>query len=151
MATYIGFSTVGANELKSTNMPISINGGVGGILYPVNTGKKYKIVDVQLVLQDFINALNIRRGEKVGQPGYGTTIWDFAFEPNTQDVQYLLKAEVERVANLDPRMKLDTVQVYTSEHGIMVQIEMSVKPFVTKQTLTVYFDSQSRTATQYES
>jgi len=150
MANYIGFSTIGSNEPKSVNMPIAINGGVGGILRPVIPGKKYRLVDDQLIVQDFINALNIRKGEKVGQPSYGTTIWSFAFEPNTQDVQYQLKAEIERVATLDPRIKLDSLQVYTSEHGILIQVEMSLVPFVSQTTLRIYFDAQLGTATQYQ-
>ena len=90
MPQYIGFSTQGANKPKTTNLPTGVDGGVGGILRPVNTGKKFTLVDQQLVLQDFINALNIHQGQKVGQPEYGTTLWSFVFEPNTQDTQYQL-------------------------------------------------------------
>ena len=55
MPTYIGFSTINANKPRSTNLPAGIAGGVGSMVQPVNPGKKYKLVDQQLVIQDFIN------------------------------------------------------------------------------------------------
>ena len=60
--------------------------------------KSLNLLDEQLVIQDLVNALNIRKGEKVGQPSYGTTLWDFVFEPNTADVQVEIQNEVRRVA-----------------------------------------------------
>jgi hypothetical protein len=87
MAQYLGFSTIDANKPKTTNAPGGIDGGVGSILNPIIPGKKFKLNDQQLVIRDFINALNIRQGEKVGQPSYGTTLWNFVFEPNTRNTQ----------------------------------------------------------------
>ena len=49
MPTYIGFSTINANKPRSTNLPAGIAGGVGSMVQPVNPGKKYKLVDQQLV------------------------------------------------------------------------------------------------------
>ena len=67
MPYYIGFSTINANKPRSTNLPAGIAGGVGSMVQPVIPGKKYRLVDQQLVIQDLVNALNIRKGEKVGQ------------------------------------------------------------------------------------
>ena len=91
MPSYIGFSTINANKPRSTNLPAGIAGGVGSMVQPVNPGKKYRLVDESLVIQDFINSLNIQQGQKVGNPGYGTTLWSFVFEPNTFDVQNKLE------------------------------------------------------------
>ena len=59
MPTYVGFSTIGANEPKTTNASTGIDGGVGGVLKPVIPGKKYRIVDEALVIRDFINVLKV--------------------------------------------------------------------------------------------
>ena len=95
MATFIGFSTIGADKPITVNpIPVSATGVNNGITDPTVFGKKFKLIDEQLVIQDFINALNIRKGEKVGQPDYGTTLWDFVFEPNTADVSTALQNEI---------------------------------------------------------
>lgn len=141
MTTYIGFSTIGANQPKTTNRQTGNDGGVGGIVKPINTGKKFRLVDENLVVRDFLNALNIRQGQKVGQPAYGTTIWSFIFEPNTIDVQQKLQDEIRRVASLDPRLLLNTVKAYAQEHGILVEVEVAIAPFNQANLLSVFFDS----------
>lgn len=146
MPQYIGFSTILANQPRTTNAPAGNDGGVGGILRPINTGKKFRLVDQPLVVQDFLNALNIQQGQKVGQPGYGTTLWSFVFEPNTSDVQFKLETEIRRVASLDPRMVLNTVKAYPQENGILIEIEMAVAPFNQAQMISVFLDSQTNQA-----
>lgn len=147
MPQYVGFSTINANKPKTTNASGGVDGGVGGIIKGIVYGKKFRMVDEQLVIQDFINALNIRQGEKVGQPEYGTTIWSFIFEPNTGDVQSRLEAEIRRVASLDPRMLLNTVTTYSRDNGILIEVEMAVQPFNNAQMLGIFFNPNNNLAT----
>jgi len=146
MPTYIGFSTINANKPRSTNLPAGIAGGVGSMVQPVIPGKKFRLVDTQLVIQDFINALNIQQGQKVGNPGYGTTLWSFVFEPNTFDVQNKLETEIRRVANQDPRMIVNTVSAYPQENGILIEVELAVAPFNNAEVLSVFFNNQTNSA-----
>ena len=146
MPTYIGFSTINANQPRSINLPSGIAGGVGSVTQPVIPGKKYRLVDEQLVIQDFINALNIQQGQKVGNPGYGTTLWSFVFEPNTFDVQNKLENEIRRVASQDPRMIINTVSAYPQENGILIEVELAVAPFNNAETLSVFFNNSTNTA-----
>ena len=62
MPSYIGFSTINANKPRSTNLPAGLAGGVGSMVQPVIPGKKYRLVDEALVIQDFIISLNIHQG-----------------------------------------------------------------------------------------
>ena len=146
MPSYIGFSTINANKPRSTNLPAGLAGGVGSMVQPVIPGKKYRLVDESLVIQDFINSLNIQQGQKVGNPGYGTTLWSFVFEPNTYDVQNQLETEIRRVANQDPRLILNTVSAFPQENGILIEVEMAVTPFNNAQTLSVFFNNSTNTA-----
>lgn len=146
MPQYIGFSTIGANQPKTTNVSSGVDGGYGSILKPVFTGKKYKLTDEKLVVQDFINALNIRQGEKVGQPNYGTTLWSYIFEPNTYDNQFGLQNEIKRVAGLDPRMQLNYVKAFPQDNGILIEVEMSVLPFNNALTFNIFFDASTNKA-----
>ena len=147
MPTYIGFSTINANKPQSTNMQPGVDGGTGSIIQPVIYGKKFRMLDEPLVIQDFLNALNIPQGQKVGQPGYGTTLWSFVFEPNTQDVQIQLETEIRRVAGLDPRLIVNTVSTYPQDNGILIEMELAVAPFNQAKFLNVFFSSANNTAT----
>jgi phage baseplate assembly protein W len=146
MPQYIGFSTINANKPRSTNLNSGVDGGTGSLVKPIVVGKKFRLVDSPLVIQDFVNALNIPQGQKVGQPQYGTTLWDFIFEPNTYDLQTMLETEIRRVAGLDPRINLNYVKAYPQENGILVEIQMAVVPFNNVIDLGVFFDQTSNTA-----
>jgi phage baseplate assembly protein W len=146
MAQYLGFSTIDANKPKTTNSPVGIDGGVGSLVNPIIPGKKFKLNDQQLVIRDFINALNIRQGEKVGQPSYGTTLWSFVFEPNTPDMQFALENEIRRVASTDPRILLNYVKAYPQENGILMEVEIGVQPYQEALLLSVFFDSTTNKA-----
>jgi phage baseplate assembly protein W len=146
MPQYIGFSTVNANKPKTTNANSGVGGGPGTLVNPINTGRKFKLVDEQLVVQNFVNALNIRLGEKVGQPQYGTTLWNFVFDPNTPDVQFALESEIRRVASLDPRLILDFVRAFPQENGILMEVQLAIAPFNQAALLSVFFDSSTNTA-----
>jgi len=147
MPTYIGFSTINANKPRSTNVMPGIDGGTGSTISPINYGKKYRAVDEKLIIQDFINALNIQQGQKVGKPDYGTTLWSFVFEPNTTDVQFQLQDEIRRVASGDPRMIINSVKAYPKDNGILVEIELAVVPFNRAQLLNVFFNNLTNSAT----
>jgi len=146
MPSYVGFSTVNSGKPRSSNLNTGPAGGVGSIVTPYNIGNQFGLVDTPLVVQDFVNALNIRQGTKVGNPSYGTTLWSFVFEPNTADVQFQLETEIRRVANQDPRLIINTVRAYPQENGILLEVEMAVSPFNQANLLSVFFNSSTNQA-----
>ena len=146
MPNYIGFSTINANTPKTTTLPAGLDGGTGSTIRPITVGKKFKLVDQPLVIQDFVNALNIRKGEKPGKPQYGTTLWDFVFEPNTRDTQFQLEDEIRRIAKQDPRLILNSVKAYPQDNGILLEVELAISPFNQAQMLSVFFDSATNAA-----
>jgi phage baseplate assembly protein W len=147
MAQYVGFSTKDACKPKTTNAVGGIDNGVGGIRQQIVWGKKFRLTDTQLVMQDFLNALNITLGSKVGQPGYGTKVWSFIFEPNTSDVQFQLENEIFRVAGQDPRIILNSVKAFPKESGILLEVELAVNPFNQPELVSIFFNRATTTAT----
>lgn len=146
MPNYNGFSTINANKPRTSNPTPGINGGPGTITQNINPGRKYKLTDESLVVRDFINALNIPQGQKVGQPEYGTRLWDFIFEPNTSDVQQELEDEIKRIVATDPRLQLGYCKIYPQENGILAEIQVAVNPFNQAQVLSLFFNSRTNTA-----
>jgi len=147
MSTYIGFSTINANRPRTTNAPAGSSGGTGSMIYPIIPGKKFRMVDAPLVLRDFINALNINKGEKVGQPGYGTDIWSYIFEPNDADTQFRIQTEIQRVASSDPRILLNSVKSFVQQNGILLEVEVAIQPFNDASIVNVFFNNLTNQAT----
>jgi phage baseplate assembly protein W len=147
MATYIGFSTQNVGKSQTTNALSGRDGGPGGTRQSIVWGKKFKLVDAKLVVQDFINAMNIRKGTKVGQPGYGTSLWDYVFDTNTQAVRAQIENEVRRLARLDPRIILNSVAIYSNSNGVLIELQMAVAPineaFVTKINVSLTTETAS--------
>ena len=146
MPYYIGFSTINANKPRTTNQTPGNAGGVGSVTNSIVYGKKFRTLDTQLVIQDLLNAFNIRKGQKVGQPNYGTTIWDYVFDPNTEDIQFAIQNEVRRVISLDPRIQVNTVNAYPKENGILIEVECAITPFNEATLLSVFFNTETARA-----
>ena len=121
MTTFVGFSTI-------------------------DQYKKFTLVDFELIKRDLLNAFNIRQGELVGLPGYGTTIWENVFENQTQETIQVITTEVERVAGGDPRIQITQLDVFPQEHGILIQMEIATIPGQTATLLSVFFNEQTRRA-----
>jgi phage baseplate assembly protein W len=122
MPTFIGFNTIGQN-------------------------KKFTAVDFDLIKIDLLNAFNIRQGEVVGRPGYGTVIWNYLFENQTQETQQAITEEIQRVCAGDPRIFISGLQIFPQQNGILIQLGLAVVPSTTAQQLSLFFDQQQRTAT----
>jgi phage baseplate assembly protein W len=120
MPTFIGFNTQGQN-------------------------KKFTAVDFDLIKIDLLNAFNIRQGELVGRPGYGTVIWNYLFENQTTETQEAIYREIQRVCAGDPRLFVSGVQAFPQENGILIQLGLAVVPSTTAQQFSLFFDLQRLT------
>jgi len=108
--------------------------------------KKFTLVDDALIKRDLLNALNIRQGQLVGRPGYGTALWDNLFENQTNETEAAITREIQRVAGGDPRLQISEVDVFPQENGILIQILLTIVPSTDAERLSIFFDQQTRTA-----
>jgi phage baseplate assembly protein W len=113
----------------------------------INQNKKFTAVDFDLIKIDLLNAFNIRQGELVGRPGYGTVLWNYLFENQTQETQQLIYKEIQRVCAGDPRIYISGIQMFPQENGLLVQVGIAVVPSTNAQMLSIFFDQQQRSAT----
>ena len=121
MATFVGFSTV-------------------------NRNKNFILVDYELIKQDLLNAFNIRQGELVGRPGYGTILWTFLFENQSVDLQTAIYNEVQRVIAGDPRLYLNNVVMYPQANGILLELNLQTVATTSAEILSIFFNENSRSA-----
>jgi phage baseplate assembly protein W len=122
MPTFIGFNTIGQN-------------------------KKFTAVDFDLIKIDLLNAFNIRQGELVGRPGYGTVLWNYLFEAQTAETQSVITQEIQRVCAGDPRVYISGMQLFPQENGLLIQLGIAVVPSTNAELLSIFFDQQQRRAT----
>lgn len=70
--------------------------------------KSFVMTDVDLVKQDLLNHIFTRRGERVGQRGFGTIIQDLLFEPFDDNTVVLASDQIKSVLQFDPRVILQS-------------------------------------------
>jgi phage baseplate assembly protein W len=146
MTTFIGFNTQNSGVVRPSQITTGTDAGSGSFVKPQYFGKKFTGYDEQIVIQDLINALNIQQGSKPGNPKYGTTIWNFIFEPNDIETQSSIDSEIRRVAAQDPRIVLNDILTYPADNGILVEVEFAITPFNNVRTLQILFDSATNSA-----
>jgi phage baseplate assembly protein W len=108
--------------------------------------KKFTLTDFELVKRDLLNAFNIRQGQLPGRPGYGTVLWGYLFENQTQSVLQGIQDEVQRVASGDPRISIVQVNTFPQLNGILIEVELQVVGSTTAEILNIFFNEQSKTA-----
>jgi phage baseplate assembly protein W len=109
------------------------------------TGKNYKLYDIDLVKQDLLNHFYIRKGEKLENPEFGTVIWDMLFEQFTEDVKNIIAKDVEDIINFDPRIAVNEVQIDSTDQGIRIQADIVYIPFNVNERMTFNFDKTNST------
>lgn len=115
-----------------------------------NRDKKFRVTDFELVKQNLYNHFNIRKGEKLMQPNFGSTIWNMLFEPLTEETRQIIVDDVKTVVGYDPRVNVSNVLVTQFDHGIQLVVELSYIPNNQLETLVLNFDNRSKSLTRNE-
>ena len=102
--------------------------------------KKYRLTDFELVKQDLINHFNIRKGEKLMKPAFGTVIWDMLFEPLDESTQEVISRDITRIVGYDPRLVVNQAEVTQQDTGFLIQITLTYIPYNQTESLSLAFD-----------
>jgi phage baseplate assembly protein W len=105
--------------------------------------KKYSLTDYALAKQDLINYFNIRKGQKLMQPSFGTIIWDQLFEPLNETTQEIITGDIKRIVSYDPRLQVNQVSVVQQTNGLQIQISLSYIPTNQTETISMMFDKNA--------
>jgi phage baseplate assembly protein W len=110
--------------------------------------KKFRTTDYELVKQNLLNHFNIRKGEKLMNPEFGTIIWNCLFEPFTDEMRTLIVQDVARIVNYDPRVTPVDITVDEYENGIQIEIDMIYVMTNQQDTLELLFNRESNLAVE---
>lgn len=120
IATYKGFSTINNNFGSS------------------------KLTDTDLIKRDLLNHFAIRKGEKLMNGNFGTSLRDLIMDPLTEETKAIIIQEINDVLANDPRIVSEGVVLDEYENGL--QLEIVVRYALDNQTenLVVKFDRTDR-------
>ena len=113
-----------------------------------NRFKKFRLTDFELAKQDLFNIFNIRKGEKLMNPGFGTMIWDVLFDPFTSETKQQIVDDIKRIAQYDPRLALSEVTVTQYEYGIQLALELTYIPTNQTEQMFISFNQGTNSATR---
>lgn len=116
----------------------------------LNRNKKFRVTNFDLVKQDLYNHFQIKKGEKLMQPNFGSNVWTYLFEPLTEQVKAAITEDVKNVVRYDPRTRVNNVIVTQFEHGIQLEVELFYVPQNLTDLISFTFDSRSMTLTRGE-
>ena len=121
MATYVGFNTI-------------------------NQYKKFTLTDAELIQRDLLNALNIQQGQLPGRQQYGTTVWSFMFENQSQETNQAVLQELQRVVAGDPRISIIDGRVYGQDNGLLIELDVIIVPSSEATVLSLFFNQETQVA-----
>ena len=99
-----------------------------------------KLTDTDLIKRDLLNHFALRKGEKLMNANFGTSIRDLIMDPLTEETKAAVVSEVNDVINSDPRVRAESVTIDEYKSGI--RIEMQLRYVVSNQVenLSIRFD-----------
>lgn len=112
-----------------------------------NNTTKTRLEDAELIKRDLSNHFNIRKGEKLMRPDFGTIIWDALFEPMTEDLRDAIVEDVMEIIKYDPRIVAETVLVDEYENGILVEATVRYSNLNQTENMRFLFDQNSNSVT----
>ena len=98
----------------------------------------HELTDKDLVIEDLMNHIMTRRGERVMLPNYGSIIHEMKFEPLTEETTDLIKEDLTNIINDDPRVNFVSIEVTDSDHTINAMLRVDILP--TNETVELNID-----------
>lgn len=113
----------------------------------IDQNKKFRLTDLDLVKRDLLNHFQIRKGEKLMQPNFGSIIWNTLFEPLTEEVKKVIYDDVKAVVSYDPRLIVDEVIIQELQNGLQIQIALTYIPSNASTTMNLMFNRETSVVT----
>ncbi len=113
----------------------------------IDQSKKFRLTDLDLVKRDLLNHFQIRKGEKLMNPDFGSIVWNLLFEPLDEETKQILQDDVKRVVSYDPRLSVNEILLEQLDHGLQVQVSLTYIPSNTSTVMNLTFDSNTNQVT----
>jgi len=109
--------------------------------------RNFRLTDFDLIKQDIINHFNIRKGEKLMRPNFGTIIWNVLHEPFTEDLKSVITQDIRAIASYDPRVSFDNIVITEYDQGIQIELQLRYVPTDQVNLMMMSFNNATNTLT----
>ena len=111
-----------------------------------NFSNSYTLSGFDLAKQDLLNHFNIRKGEKLHNPEFGSIIWDTLYSPMTDTVVASIEEDVQNIVAYDPRIKAESIYIEQYESGLLIEMSLTFIPDQIVQNLLIDFNTSNTQA-----
>ena len=101
------------------------------------------LFDEELIKQDLLNNFNVRKGESLMDPNFGTIIWDVIYEPLTVLLKEQIIDNITSILKNDPRINVLSVNVIEKDFGILLEITLTYVSTDQTENISLTFDKNS--------
>lgn len=115
MVTFIGFSTFGKR-----------------------TGTRV-LEDKELAKRDLLNHFHTRKGERLGEPEFGSILPELIFEQFDQLIIDAADEDVRSIIDLDPRWNLVDYKIDTNDHDLTITVQLTYVPDLSEDILVLKY------------
>jgi len=105
------------------------------IPHPVS-GDVRPIINEAAIRRSLLNLLLTKKGSRPFYPEYGSTIFNFLFEPNSAFTVHNIKESISStIKRFEPRVTLKNVDVKIEDHGITLNMSYTINNVGSTSTL----------------
>lgn len=79
-----------------------------------------------LIIEDLMNHIMTRKGERVMMPNFGSIIHELIFEPLTPEITKIIEEDIMSIIDQEPRLTLDFINVSDTDHTVNVSLTVSI-------------------------
>jgi phage baseplate assembly protein W len=95
---------------------------------------------VALATQDLLNHFHTRKGERLGNPNFGSILPTLVFEQFTNAISAIADEEVLQIVSADPRWKLNNHVVSVNlNNQLTIELQLTYVPTMSAHTLLVAY------------
>lgn len=108
------------------------------------TGGDFAQLNIDVINQDLLNHIFTTPGERVNMPDWGTRIPLLVFELNDDYASQVIREDLNKVFNADPRVSLEALDIITAKnnYGLIASCRVYYKDFMVSQDLNIEITSQ---------
>ena len=100
------------------------------------------LTDIELAKRDLLNHFYTRKGERLGEPEFGSILPDLVFEPLDDFTTDLVEDDVRDIIRTDPRWILDDLDIQISNHSITCVVNITYRETSTPEELYLAFSAE---------
>lgn len=118
--------------------------------YKKQFSNSFTLSGFELAKQDLVNHFNIRKGEKLMNPEFGSIVWDALYEPLTDEIVSDIEEDIKNIIGYDPRLEAESILLEQYENGLLLEVQVKYIPDQILGSLLFDFNSTSSQVTVRE-